>query len=111
MRQWATQNGDIVYGRQVTGGTAMVQRHDHMLRTAPGELLADAEWGIGLDSVLGQNNVDTTSLAAIATAQHKTDPETLDAVVTIEEAGGKLNYEAAFTLDDGTAVELNTVIE
>jgi hypothetical protein len=111
MRQWATSGGDIVYGRQVSGGTALVQRQDHMLRTAPGELLSNAEWGIGLEGVLGQNDVDTVSLAAVAAAQHKTDPETLDASVTVTVDGEKLNYEARFTLNDGTTADLATVIE
>jgi hypothetical protein len=112
MRQWATRGGDIVYGRQVSGGTALVQRHEHMLRTTPGELLSDAEWGIGLDSVLGENDVDTASLAAIAEAQHKTDPETVDASVTItEEPGSKLKHSGTFTANDGTVAPLTTVIE
>lgn len=111
MRQWATSGGDIVFGRQVSGGTALVQRQDHMLRTAPGELLADAEWGIGLEGVLGQNDVDTASLAAIATAQHKTDPETLEATVSIEVVGETLKYAGSFTADDGTTADLATVIE
>jgi len=111
VRQWATNNGDIVYGRQVSGGPALVQRQDHMLRTTPGELLADAEWGIGLDAVLGQNEVDTASLAAIAQAQHKTDLETSEANVTIKVDGGKLKYNATFTSNDGATADLATVIE
>lgn len=111
MRQWATSGGDIVFGRQVSGGTALVQRQGHMLQTAPGELLSDVEWGIGLDRVLGQNDLDTASLGAIAAAQHKTDTETLDAAVAIEQVGSKLNYSATFTLDDGTTASINTVIE
>jgi hypothetical protein len=111
MRQWATRGGDIVYGRQVSGGTAMVQRHEHMLQNVPGDLLSDAEWGIGLDAVLGQNDVDTASLASIAQAQHKTDPETLDAAVTISAEGSTLKYDGRFTANDGTTAQLVTVIE
>lgn len=111
MRQWATHDGDIVYNRQVSGGTALVQRHDHMLRTTPGELLADPEWGVGLENVLGANDIDTASIGAIAQAQHRTDPETLDAAVTIEADGGTLTYDGLFTLDDGTTAPLTTVIE
>lgn len=111
MRQWSTSGNDIVFGRQVSGGTALVQRQEHMLRTTPGELLSDAEWGIGLDSVLGQNGVDTTSLAAIAAAQHKTDPETIDATVAIAVSGAKLVYEGSFVSSDGANPTLTTVIE
>lgn len=111
MKQWATRNGDIVYNRQVSGGTALVQRQEHMLRTTPGELLADPEWGIGLDAVLGANDLDTASLAAIAQAQHKTDPETLDATVTIAVDGATLKYDGRFTANDGTTAPLTTVIE
>jgi hypothetical protein len=111
MRQWATRNGDIVFGRQVSGGTALVQRQEHMLHTTPGDLLADAEWGIGLDSVLGVNDLDTASLAAIAEAQHKTDPETAEATVNITAYEEKLKYAGTFTANDGTAAELEAVIE
>lgn len=111
MRQWATSGNDIVYGRQVSGGAALVERQEHMLRTTPGELLADAEWGIGLEGVLGRNGMDTTSLAAIAEAQHKTDPETVDAAVSIAVEGEKLIYKASFTSDEGTTTDLVTVIE
>lgn len=111
MRQWATSGGDIVYGRQVSGGTALVQRQEHMLQNTPGDLLSDAEWGIGLDAQLGVNDLDTASLAAIAAAQHKTDPETLDALVTVTTEGAALKYDGRFTANDGTTATLNTVIE
>lgn len=111
MKQWATQGNDIVYGRQVSGSTALLQRHEHMLKTSPGELLSDVEWGRDLDSLLGSVTPDTRGLAAVSRAQHLKDPETQDADVEIVIAGGKLTYAVAITNTEGNAVVYEEVID
>jgi hypothetical protein len=112
MRQWSAKGGDIQYGREVSDGEALVQRHEHMIETAPGELGSDPEWGIGARTVLGRSvdAVDTRGLAATWRAQHLRDPETseVDGVIDYD---GALAYKAAITSNAGIEEELQVVIE
>lgn len=113
MRQWSTAGGDLQYGRLVSGGTALVQRHEHMLQTAPGELGSDPEWGIGARTLLGRTkaDVDLRGLAATYRAQHLRDPETTEVEATIDYDGSRLEYQATITAADGVENELEVIIE
>lgn len=113
MRQWSCTGGDIQYGTQVSGGDALVQRHEHMLDTSVGDLVSDVEWGIGMRELLGRttSEVDTTSLAAVYRAQHLRDPETSEVDGTIGYDGKKLSYAAKITGTDGVTSELALVVE
>jgi hypothetical protein len=113
MRQWSAAGGDIQYGQHVAGGAALVQRHEHMIETVPGELGSDPEWGIGARALLGRTTVgvDTEGLAATYRAQHLRDPETAEVEATIEYDGQRLTYAATITPNEGVEEELQVVIE
>lgn len=113
MRQWSCTGGDIQYGQQVSGGAALVQRHEHMLDTVPGELGSDVEWGIGARTLLGRStaSVDTESLGATYRAQHLRDPETLEAAPVVNYDGKTLRYKATLTPREGLEEELEVILE
>jgi len=112
MKQWATRGNDIVYSRQVSGGTALAQRHEHMLKTTAGDLPSDAEWGIGIKQYKGQTEAtaDPRTLADIFRGQHLRDPETADVDAVVKLANGTLEYEATFTGEDGAQSTLALVV-
>jgi hypothetical protein len=113
VKQWSNAGGDLQYGRLVSGGDALVQRHEHMLHTVPGELGSDAEWGIGARALLGRDtaSVDLRGLAATYRAQHLRDPETIEVEATIDYDGSRLDYAATIVAANGVASELEIVIE
>lgn len=114
MKQWSATGGDLQWGRQVSGGAALVQRHEHMIDTAPGELGSDPEFGIGIRRYQGATtlDVDPTSLAAVFRAQHLRDPETEDARGGFTLDGkGLAQYDAVITAKDGTVETVEAVIE
>jgi hypothetical protein len=112
MRQWMTRGKDLVEGRTVTGGAAMVQRHEHMLETRPGDLVSDPEWGIGLRDYQGQTTAftDADTLGQLFSAQHLRDPETASADVRVTINGAKLTYDGRFRGEDGLENNLALVI-
>jgi phage baseplate assembly protein W len=112
MRQWYCTGGDIQYGRTCSGSAALLQRHEHLLQTAEGELLADPEWGKKLKDLQGAPFVDARSLEAIFRAAHMKDPETQDAQVEITYESEVLTYVATITATDGTVATLErTIVE
>lgn len=111
MRQWSTSGNDVQYGRQVSGSRALLQRHEHMLKTEPGELVSDAEWGKSLKGLQGTSRLDTPSLEAVFRGAHLADTETQDARVTIAFDGETMHYNAVLIGKDGVATTLETVIE
>lgn len=113
MKQWSATGGDIQWGRSVSEGKALVQRHEHMLDTAPGELGSDVEWGIGARAYQGRTTaeVDTKGLAATWRAQHLRDPETEDVEGVIAFANSRLEYDATIIAKSGVQVPLEAVIE
>jgi hypothetical protein len=112
MRQWMTRGNDIAYGRTVTGSTALMQRHEHLLSTEPGDILADPEWGKKLAELLGQTISDVTVLEDLFRAQHLRDPETDNAEVSIEFENGRLFYVATLTAKNGTVTTVErTIVE
>jgi hypothetical protein len=111
MRQWSTSGNDIQYGRQVSGSRALLQRHEHLLKTDPGELVSDVEWGKRLDKLQGASNLDAPSLEAVFRGAHLADPETQDARVSIEFVGETMQYSAVLVGNDGVETTLETVIE
>lgn len=110
MRQWYCTGGDIQYGRTCQGSTALLQRHEHLLQTAEGELLSDPEWGKKLKDLQGAPIIDTRSLEAIFRAAHMKDPETQDAQVEITFDAGVLTYVATITAIDGVVATLERTI-
>jgi phage baseplate assembly protein W len=106
MKQWFTQGNDIRYGRQISGQGAIMQRHEHLLATDPGDLLSDPEWGKKLKALLGQVNGDTTVLEDIFRAQHLRDVETDTAEVSIQYENGRLRYGVIITSKTGTVATL-----
>lgn len=112
MRQWATSGNDIAYGRQVSAGTALAQRHEHMLENIPGDLGSDPEWGIGIRQYRGRTTAltDVQTLADVFRAQHLSDPETADADIEIDHSGTTLVYEGRFMAEDGITSTLSVVI-
>lgn len=111
MRQWSARGGDVEWGTTVDSGEALVQRHDHMLDTVPGDLGSDPEWGIGVRTVLGRTTaeVDARGLAAVYRAQHLRDPETVEVATTVKYDGLRLDYDAQLTGSDGLTLPLNRV--
>ncbi len=111
MKQWSTSGNDIQYGRQVSGSRALLQRHEHLLKTDPGELVSDVEWGKRLDKLQGASNLDAPSLEAVFRGAHLADPETQDARVSIAFAGETMHYSAVLVGNNGVETTLGTVIE
>ncbi len=111
MRQWSTSGNDIQYGRQVSSSRALLQRHEHLLKTDPGELVSDVEWGKRLDKLQGASNLDAPSLEAVFRGAHLADPETQDARVSIAFTGETMHYSAVLVGKNGTEATLETVIE
>ena len=112
MKQWMTQGNDIRYGRTISGQGALVQRHEHMLSTDPGDLLSDPEWGKKLKSMLGQAAGDTSVLEDVFRAQHLRDAETENAEVSIRYENGRLDYSATITAKNGTVTTVErTIVE
>lgn len=111
MRQWMTRGNDIVYGRTVSGGAALVQRHEHMIHTSPGDLVADPEWGLGLRAYQGQATAfaDPDTLGKLFEAQHLRDPETAAADVRVQ-LGERMGYDARLRGEDGLEANLALVI-
>lgn len=90
----------------------MVQRHEHMLETRPGDLVSDPEWGIGLRDYHGQTTAftDPDTLGQLFSAQHLRDPETAKADVRIELRGNEMRYDGRFTAENGLENNLALVI-
>lgn len=113
MKQWSTAGGLLQYGRLVSGGKALVERHEHMVHTVPGELGSDPEWGIGVRELLGRSTaeVDLRGLEATCRAQHLRDPETIEAEATILYDGSRIDYAATITAEGGVVAEPKVIIE
>jgi hypothetical protein len=112
MRQWMTRGNDIVYGRTVKGGAAMVQRHEHMLKTSPGDMVSDVEWGIGIRQYQGSTTAftDVDTLGQLFAAQHLRDPETASADVRVDLKDTRLSYDGRFRGENGLENNLALVI-
>lgn len=110
MKQWSTSGNDIQYGRQVSGSPALLQRHRHLLKTDPGELVSAQDWGKRLDKLQGAYGLDTASLEAVFRGAHLADPETQDATVTITLDGTGMHYGAKLT-GEGVEAELEVNLE
>ena len=112
MKQWFATGNDIRYGRLVSGQGALMQRHEHLLATDPGDLISDPEWGKKLKALLGQVNGDTTVLEDVFRAQHLRDAETDSAEISIQYENGTLRYSAIITAKIGIVTTLErTIVE
>lgn len=107
-----TRGNDLVEGRTISGGAAMVQRHEHMLTTRPGDLVSDPEWGIGLRDYQGQTTAftDPDTLSQFFSTQHLRDPETASANVRVTIDHAKLTYDGRFRGEIGLENNLALVI-